>query len=113
MKKLYSGDYWSLVYTIYDKNGQPFNLAGWQIRAEFYGYNSISILRTYGVPNGPGNIDILDINNGKIRIKFFSNETNFPPGYYFLEIEITKTDTGEKYTVVKEQYEVLEDRIRW
>lgn len=113
MKKLYRGDYWSLIYTIYDANGNPLNLVGWQIRAEFYDYaNNVSIKRTSGISGGPGNIDRIDEQNGKIRVKFLSSETEtVPSGYYVLEIEITKG--VEKYTVVKEQYEVLEEKIRW
>lgn len=113
MKKLYRGDMWRLIYTIYDNSGNPLNLTGWQIRAEFnnYKYNT-SIKKTSGVAGGPGGIEVIDAANGKIRINFYVEDTSpLTPDVYNLEVEITKGT--EKYTVVREQFEVLEDIIRW
>jgi uncharacterized membrane-anchored protein len=118
MKEFYRGDSVLLNYQILQDDGTPFDLTNWQIRAELTDtQKQVRIKKaSSNVPGGSeSQIKIVNAVNGEIQVRIESSETQnlIPNTIYNFEVEITNLSQGLKYTVVRDQFMVLEDIIDW
>ncbi|MFN3551406.1 MAG: hypothetical protein ACK4WJ_06335 [Endomicrobiia bacterium] len=114
MKKFYKGDTWQITYTIYDTTGQPLDLTGWQVRGELSNKTYNISVKLGSTGTGYSGITILEPKSaGKIKVNLTPSQTSIlVPDIYDFEIEIKK-GADLQHTVIREQFEVLEDIIRW
>jgi len=111
MTDIYTGDTWEFEYRITDKDNKSINLITWEVRAGIKdSAGHIKIKKNILAGGSNEEVKVLDT-KGNVLITYEKEDTmSIKVGNILLEIEIT-SGTGKRYTVVQENFNVIEGII--
>lgn len=107
MTNIYQGDTWEFEYRITDQNGSVIDLSTYEVRAGIKDSTGVIKIKKNDLAGGSNaELEVLDT-KGNILIIYNKEDTAIiATENMLLEIEIT-SNTGKRYTVVRESYKVI------